>query len=45
MEREYIQLPPLPADIDAETLRVIWEYLKLSDEEQKQVFEVIKILC
>ena len=39
MEKEYIQLPPLPADLDGDAVRVIWEFAKLSDEEKISVHD------
>ena len=37
MEKEYIQLPPLPADMEWDAVKVIWEFAKLSDEEKISV--------
>lgn len=42
MNKEYIQLPPLPADLEADALKVIWEYLKLSDEQKENVLFDLK---
>lgn len=42
MDKEYIQLPPLPADLEADALKVIWEYLKLSKEQQENVLFDLK---
>ena len=45
MDKEYIQLPPLPADLEADALKVIWEYLKLSNEEKECVlFDMKRII-
>lgn len=34
MEKEYIQLPPLPEDTPWDVLNVLWEFAKLSEEER-----------
>lgn len=39
MEEEYIQLPPLPADLEWDAVKVIWEYAKLSEEEKISVYD------
>lgn len=36
---EYIQLPPLPADLECDAVKVIWEYAKLSEEEKVNVYD------
>ena len=38
-EFDMIQLPPLPKDTDAETLKLLWEYVKMSEEGQKRMKE------
>lgn len=41
MDKKYdmIQLPPLPKDTDAETLRLLWEYAKMPEEGQERMKE------
>lgn len=41
MDKKYdiIQLPPLPKDTDAETLKLLWEYVKMPEEGQKRMKE------
>lgn len=34
MEKEYIQLPPLPADTPWDVLNVLWEFAKLDEKER-----------
>ena len=36
---DMIQLPPLPKDTDAETLKLLWEYAKMPEEGQKRMKE------
>ena len=36
---EYIQLPPLPADLECDAVKIIWEYAKLSEEEKIKVYD------
>lgn len=35
MKPKYIQLSPLPSDLPAEAIEMIWLYTRLSGEEQK----------
>ena len=44
MEKELIQLPPLPADCNAEVIKAILEYVKLSKEEQVSVMNDLRML-
>ena len=44
MEKELIQLPPLPADCNAEVIKAILEYVKLSKEEQDSVMDDLRML-
>lgn len=37
MKPEYIQLPPLPSDLPAEVIEMIWLYTRLSVEEQEMI--------
>ena len=41
MKPEYIQLPPLPSDLPAEVIEMIWLYTRLSGEEQEMIREFI----
>lgn len=41
---EYIQLPPLPRDTEGLAVQMIWEFLKLSKEEQKTVHAELKVV-
>ena len=45
MNKKYdmIQLPPLPKDTDAETLKLLWEYAKVPDEGQKRMKEYFEM--
>lgn len=45
MDKKYdmIQLPPLPKDMDADTLKLLWEYAKMSDEGQKRMKEYFEM--
>ena len=42
MKPEYIQLPPLPTDLPAEVIEMIWLYTRLSGEEQEMIRELIR---
>ncbi|MEY8483675.1 hypothetical protein AALD74_17775 [Lachnospiraceae bacterium 48-21] len=42
MKPEYIQLPPLPSDLPAEVIEMIWLYTRLSVEEQEMIQEFIR---
>ena len=45
MEKEkYIQLPPIPEELDGNVVRMIWEYTKLPEKEQQFVYEQYKVL-
>ena len=44
MEREYIQLPPIPADLDWDVVKVIWEFAKLSEDEREKVHSDLGII-
>ena len=42
MEPQYIQLPPLPLDLPAEVIEMIWLYTRLSGEEQEMIRDFIR---
>jgi hypothetical protein len=42
MKPEYIQLPPLPTDLPAEVIEMIWLYTRLSVKEQEMIREFIR---
>ena len=42
MEERYIQLPPLPADMEVQALELLWQFAILGEEEQKEALEYIK---
>ena len=42
MEPKYIQLPPLPLDLPAEVIEMIWLYTRLSVEEQEMIRKFIR---
>ena len=42
MKPKYIQLPPLPLDMPAEVLEMIWLYAQLSSEEQERIRDFIR---
>lgn len=42
MKPEYIQLPPLPSDLPAEVIEMIWLYTRLSVEDQEMIQEFIR---
>lgn len=45
MEKEkYIQLPPIPEDMDGNTVRLIWEYAKLPKKEKQAIYDQYKVL-
>lgn len=37
MEKEYIQLPPLPVDLNGEAVKMVWEFAKLTGDVQESV--------
>lgn len=37
--KDFIQLPPLPADMDGDAVSILWEYAKMPDEERKHIRE------
>lgn len=41
---EYIQLPPLPKNMEGSAVRLIWEYMKLPKEKQKLVYEDLNLI-
>lgn len=41
---EYIQLPPLKRDLDAASVLLLWEFVKLSDKARQEVFEDMEIV-
>lgn len=44
MKKEYIQLPPLPADTPWDVLNVLWEFAKLDDEERIDALNYLEAL-
>jgi len=44
MEERYIQLPPLPADMEVQALELLWQFAILGEEEQKEALEYIKTI-
>lgn len=44
MEKEFIQLPPLPADTPWDVLNVLWEFAKLSEEERIDAIKYLEAL-
>lgn len=44
MEKEYIQLPPLPEDTPWDVLNVLWEFAKLSEEERIDALNYLETL-
>lgn len=44
MEKEYIQLPPLPEDTPWDVLNVMWEFAKLSEEERIDALNYLETL-
>lgn len=42
MKLKYIQLPPLPSDLPAEVIEMIWLYTRLLEEEQKMIRDFIR---
>ena len=43
-KEKYIQLPPIPEELDGNVVRLIWEYTKLPKKEQKFIYEQYKVL-
>lgn len=41
-EKKYIQLPPIKRNVDARVIQIIWDYARLSEKEQKQVYDDLK---
>ncbi len=41
---KYIQLPPIPEELDGNVVRLIWEYAKLPEKEQQFIYEQYKVL-
>lgn len=43
MDKNYdcIQLPPLPADMDANAVGILWEYIRMPPEEQEKMKEFL----
>ena len=37
--KDFIQLPPLPADMDGDAVIILWEYAKMPDEERNHIRE------
>ena len=44
MEDKYIQLPPLPADLELPAFEFIWKFATLGHEEQKEALEYIRTI-
>lgn len=42
MKRNYIQLPPLPADMPFEAMKLIWQYAKMPAEKRGMFLEFIE---
>lgn len=42
MKRNYIQLPPLPADMPFEAMKLIWQYAKMPVERRGMFLEFIE---
>lgn len=42
METGYIKLPPLPADTSVETLKLIWQFTKLEENEQDAMCDYLR---
>lgn len=43
-KEKYIQLPPIPEELDGNVVRLIWEYTKLPEKEQQFIYEQYKVL-
>lgn len=43
-KEEYIQLPPLKRDLEANAVLLIWEYAKMSEEAKKEVLEDMELI-
>ena len=43
-KEKYIQLPPIPEELDGNVVRLIWEYTKRPKKEQKFIYEQYKVL-
>ena len=37
MKNDFIQLPPLPRDLDADGIKILWEYVKMPPEGQERL--------
>ena len=37
--KDFIQLPPLPADMDGDAVSILWEYAKMPVEEREHIRE------
>ena len=40
--KDFIQLPPLPADMDGDAVSILWEYAKMPDEERKHYQGILR---
>lgn len=41
---EYIQLPPLKRELEANAVLLIWEFAKMSEEARKEVLEDMELI-
>lgn len=44
MGKKYIQLPPIPEELDGNVVRLIWEYTKLPEKDKQFIYEQYKVL-
>lgn len=44
MNKEYIQLPPLERDLDADVVKTLWEFIKLPDKYKKRYQDQYELL-
>ena len=42
MEKDYIQLPPMPSDTPTELVAIVWIYVKMEEPEKVQILDFIR---
>ena len=42
MEKDYIQLPPMPSDTPTELVAIVWIYVKMDEPEKVQILDFIR---
>ena len=42
MEKDYIQLPPMPSDTPTELVGIVWIYARMEEPEKIQILDFIQ---